>query len=826
MAGVHAYTIIPIHTQTATVVMGPPLTPPSGFLLAEIMKWQSLRAIYTPPFIIEQWASDANSSKLAKEIDFVLFGGGPLAPSIGHELSKVTNVCQMYGSLETGQIQMLMPQPGEWEYLEPNPYEECDMQQVDDGIYEMVLHQEPRFRQQRSLAHNFPDVKTWRTKDLFVPHPSKPGLWRFHSRLDDMIVLSSSHKLRPLDLETILQGNPCISAALITGNGRPEPLLIVEPALAEASTPKGDFIDKIWPSVTEANSVAPTYGRIRRSRILLSRPDIPFVRTTKGTVARKATETLYAEDIANVFACDSHAQCHASGVLESMLLDAVKGFIRTALRDIQPDLMLQDDDDFFSHQGICSLTVVELAQKIRLGLSPRLQHEDGPDMWLRMIYENSSINSLAQATFKASIHGHDTQNGTVLPNKADQMRDLFQELGADIPNMAGQRSSFPPTLPADGINIMLLGARGRLGPYMVRELLQDPRVASIICLNRGDNGRERFEKVVAEQNLDIDAEDQRLQFYHADLSNPNLGLSEEQLADILSNTHVIIHNVWRVDFSLSVKSYKPELLKSVCTTIDLSAKAAHRPRVIFVSSIASIQDWEIVYPNSAAPEEPVDSYDVAWHTGYGQSKNVAEKLLALGAKEISVPVTVLRLGQVAPATVGNGGKWNSHDWLQCMALLSKATSHIPDNMGPIDWVPVDTMSKMMCEMMLKRQPDGQFVPTDNDRQLLEVYNLVHPRPIPFAKFADVLQVRFGLPFARQIPFCEWVRLLERVNPDTLSIEEAWIRALILPFFQRLVEKEATYPSIQTDKAQKASNTMAAMPAVDEEMMNWWCEQWI
>lgn len=824
MAGVQAYTILPTFSKAASVVMGPPFTPPSGFLLSEILKKRPLRAIYIPPFILEQWASDQAALKLAEDLDFVLFGGGPLAPDIGHKLSHVTDVCQMYGSLELGQIQMLVPLPGQWEYLEPNPYEECDMQLVDDCVYEMVLHQEPKFRTRRSLSHNFPDIKTYRTRDLFVPHESKPGLWRFHSRVDDMIVLSSSHKLRPLEMETILQGDESISAALITGNGRPEPLLILEPTQTarEKLVRKDEFIDRVWPSIAKANSIAPTYARIRRSRVILGLPELPFIRTPKGTISRKATEEVYSKEIAKAFTYKCDGKVTDIGGLEYLVLDAIKKFIRSALHALHPDIELQDDDDFFSFHGMDSFTVMELGEKMRLGVLRPLSTEREHNMWLRMIYGNPSIKSLAAATLNTLWSRKTTADKEGSPDIAKQMRNLVEEMTCGIPGAAAEPSSLLPSLslPADNINIVLLGARGRLGPYLVRELLQDSRVGKIRCLNRGLNGRRNFGKIAADQNLKIDIEDERLQFHSIDLSKPNLGLTDVELSDILAETHVVIHNIWRVDFSLSVTSYKKELLNSVRSVVDLLRKATFCPRFVFVSSIASVQDWESIFPESPAPEEPVDPYEVAWHTGYGQSKHVAERVLATAANRLSMPITILRLGQLGPATVGNGGKWSSQDWIQSMALLSKITGLIPKDMGIIDWVPVDTMSKVMCEIILRERDD------DKPSSTLEVYNLVNPRSIPFNRFADLLQARIGLPLSCQVGLSEWVKSLEQVNPGTIPEEVEKVRVLILPFFQSLIEKGVSYPGIETAKAREASPTMANMKAVDEGLMKWWCEQWI
>ena len=151
-----------------------------------------------PPFILEQWVQEPSGLEQAQQLDFVLYGGGPLSAATGNPLSQATDVSQMYGSAETGQIQLLVPQKGKWAYMKWNPYEEVDMQPSTEDAYEMVLHQDPKFSKRRTLHHNFPDVMQWRTGDLFVLHPTKVGLWRFLTRVDDLILLSSGHKVNPV----------------------------------------------------------------------------------------------------------------------------------------------------------------------------------------------------------------------------------------------------------------------------------------------------------------------------------------------------------------------------------------------------------------------------------------------------------------------------------------------------------------------------------------------------------------------------------------------------------------------------------------------------
>ncbi|KAJ5105513.1 hypothetical protein NUU61_002860 [Penicillium alfredii] len=814
LAGVQAYIILPTLAHTATIVMGPPSTPPSGFMVDAIIKQQDLRAMFIPPSIIEQWTSGPNAFHQAERLNFVLFGGGPLAPSVGNKLSQVTDVCQMYGSLEIGQVQMLVPQAGEWEYLEPNPAEECDMQEVDDGVFEMVLHQDEKFKNRRSLSHTYPDVKTWRTKDLFVPHPTKPGLWRFHSRTDDILVLASSHKVWPIPMEMVLQGDPLVAGALMVGNGRPEVLLLIEPRKSpeQQKMSKKEFIDAIWPSIVKANSIAPDYGKVRRSRILLSDPNLGFFRTPKGTISRKPTESLYAEYIATAFIDGVSDEQSEIGILENHWMNETKNFIRSIVHDIHSDNPLEDTDDFFVAKAMDSLTVVELGQKLRLGLVRRMKRESNTlNFWLRTIFENPSIDSLSKATLDITFGQGQSEFGY---RKTHGMEQLLEDLTADLPEPATPRAQ-PPS-PSDGVRVVLLGSRGRLGPFMVKDFLDDPQVTSLKCLDRGNNGRSAFQRQANVLDLQINLDDPRLEFVSVDISKPDLNLPQEQLNDISKNTNVIIHNVWAVNFALSLPSFGPEILQSLSTTIKIANNAASRPRLVFMSSVGAVQGWaSAISPNVAVPEEVIRSPEVATLTGYAQSKHVAERLLDIAGERLQIPISILRLGQVAgPTSMGNAGKWESNDWMHSLAIMSKASGLIPNDMGSVDWIPVDMVSRVVRDITLQTRQDPSAAGA-------RLYNLVHPRPIPFTTFADALQGCISS--GRQVPFSKWVELLSNLPPNSLSKNAEAEKIRILPFFQSVVGCE--FPHFALHNAQAASPTMAQLEPLDLNLLRKWCQQW-
>ena len=81
------------------------------------------------------------------------------------------------GSSEAGFVASLAPADrNEWAWFEWNPYAAIDMQYAVDGAYELVLCR-TETRDFSAIFHTCPELKEYRAKDLFVPYPTKAGLW-------------------------------------------------------------------------------------------------------------------------------------------------------------------------------------------------------------------------------------------------------------------------------------------------------------------------------------------------------------------------------------------------------------------------------------------------------------------------------------------------------------------------------------------------------------------------------------------------------------------------------------------------------------------------
>ena len=822
LAGIQATVILPIFSTSATIVLGPPNVPASGNLVREVMSQQRLSAIYVPPSIIEQWVKGPEGLLQAKQLSFVLYGGGPLSPVIGDALSQVTDVCQMYGSAETGQIQLLVPQKGEWAYMEWNPYEEVDMQPSVDGAYEMVLHQDPRFARRRSLNHNFPDIATWRTRDLFVPHPSKIGLWRFHARLDDLIILSNGHKIHPVAMESVIQGHPLLSGALVIGTGKSQPALLIEITPDARNMEMDDVIDQIWPTIQQANEQTPGYGQIVRSKVAVAVPDKPFLRAPKGTIVRTLTLEAYAGEIEALFVESTTPFEDATlNGLDENPLEAITHFLRASVASLLGTASWTDDDDLFV-LGMDSLKATELSSRIRRAF----KHQKVAELFepsMTTVYKYPTITGLRAAilaTF-SSVAVPEPERQTLT-----QMDDLVQRFTKNLQSK-----------PLEDLHVLLTGSTGSLGCNLLRVLLEDSRISKIYCLNRALDARKRQQMIFKERGIKHDLDKcAKTDFLQIDLSQDQLGLSNHTYTELIQRVDLVIHSAWKVDFNLTLDSYEPQCIRSVRTFVDFSVKSKLHPRIVFISSVASVSNWATVHGSRVVPETPVESYDIASDMGYGQSKNVAERILSTASERCSIPVTILRIGQIAgPSTISSSSSssWRKDEWVPSLVQTSKTLNLVPSFSLDVDWIPVDILAHIIREITLEHSDRNGDGARGTDADLLQVYNLVNPTPTAWSTFASILYAKLG-PTCRIVPLPDWVAALtQSASSSSLDLPhqlESNPALKILPFFNRLAEREEQDTPLQlrfeTTKAVAQSPTMRALVPVGRAWMKLWCRSWL
>ena len=192
----------------------------------------------------------------ASRLKYIVYAGGSVPNDSGDAVAKRLPVWTILGSSEAGMMPLVHGTHGydnvdDWKYMCFHPTLKSEMRHSHDDFYELVLIRSEETESFQPVFTLFPADKEFRTRDLFRPHPSKDGLWMYHSRIDDVIVFMNGEKTNPISFEPQETRHPDIKAALVLGAQRFEAGLLVEPTgdadLTEKET--AAIVDRVWPVV-------------------------------------------------------------------------------------------------------------------------------------------------------------------------------------------------------------------------------------------------------------------------------------------------------------------------------------------------------------------------------------------------------------------------------------------------------------------------------------------------------------------------------------------------------------------------------------------------
>jgi thioester reductase-like protein len=188
---------------------------------------------------------------------------------------------------------------------------------------------------------------------------------------------------------------------------------------------------------------------------------------------------------------------------------------------------------------------------------------------------------------------------------------------------------------------------------------------------------------------------------------------------------------------------------------EFCATAQRRPRLTFVS-ICAVGDWPLVNPeNPVIPEGVILDWHSAMPHGYGESKYVAERMLANANSTLGIPANIIRAGQIGGPSAPNMGFWPRQGWLLAIIKASQATGAFPEHVQPLDWIPVDDLADAIAKSTIRRRMPST----------VEVFNLVHPKPASWRLLLETLQLGFGLD-ATEVSLQTW---LSRFDPSAFKL---------------------------------------------------------
>ncbi|KAK0744490.1 hypothetical protein B0T21DRAFT_429030 [Apiosordaria backusii] len=793
------------------VVLLPAHKPPTAELILECIVKTNPSALASAPSMIEDICRLPSGLSVLSTLDFVFYGGAPLAEACGNQISNVTSVYNGIGSTEAFFFPtLLLNDPKDWQYFEWNPESGLVMEPTEENprLAEAVIKRRPDEKYQ-FVFWNFSELQEWWTHDLFEEHPTKKGLWKFAGRLDDIIVLSNGEKVNPVAFEKIVDGHPWVQGALMLGVGHFQAGLLIEPSSDHQGDNREEFIDKIWPLIEEANAEYPAYARVWRSTVMLTKPEKPFKRASKGSTMRQATYKLYEDEIEKLYKEQEVVDEAPSAAGQSIA--GVQEVVRKAIRSVLGSraAKLTDDANIFQ-LGADSLQALQLS---------RILTSSGLKCNAKTVYDNPTVSQLTKAV---SVSETSQQPENII-SREERMSAMIYRYSR-FPKLASPPS--PPKSPPAAFNVLLIGSTGSLGSYVLKELIDTPEISQIFCLNRSSNAPERQQKSFEDRGLGPIPSSQ-VHFFTGETSAPNFGLEfPHDFASLQQQTDIIIINAWPVNFNSPLESFEP-VIAGAKRCADFSSGSARKPHIVFISSIASTLNWPAVRHTPEDGNEIIIGEDwdpdnsLPAKQGYGESKHVAASILsnALNAGHIN-SVAILRVGQLAGAAE-KSGVWNRQEWLPSLLKTSTTLLKLPSSLpSPIDWVPTDLAARAVVDLSLSSHHSStSAVP--------QTFNLVNPHIVPWSLLVPGIQ-EFYAPTRKieAIPYADWVDELKGISPTATDEQIEQMPALkLLDFFEGLNAAATAEVRFATAHAVAKSKAMAGLGGITGRMMRKWMEEW-
>ncbi len=399
---------------------------------------------------------------------------------------------------------------------------------------------------------------------------------------------------------------------------------------------------------------------------------------------------------------------------EALLLDIWAELLELPASDISTD------ESFFNLGGHSILLSRMLL---------RLREEFGRSISINRFIELPTIAKLATL-----VRGSGTEE--VLSEKA--LADAFRELDIE---------PLPISQMGDVHKVIVTGANSFVGVHIVEALLAwgASEVACLVRDGGGQSAAQRFAQALRENRLEhLDLS--RIRVYAADITRPQLGLSEEVYEQLDREFGALVHNAANVNHVLDYESLARDNVEPIFECLRL---CEGRSKKIFnfistLSASSTISDDGRVLELPAAQTPPIYIKN-----GYNLSKWVGERILER-ARERGVRVNLYRPGNISFNSLT--GVCQPHkNRLMLMLKGSIQLGKVPEFALNFDLMPVDFLARFIAFHASRYQAEKA------------VFNLHNPEPLSWDCYVASFR-EAGREFA-MVSVADWQQQLGRVDSD-------------------------------------------------------------
>jgi thioester reductase-like protein/amino acid adenylation domain-containing protein len=663
---------------------------------------------FLPPALLSVLPTDMPSG-----IEYVMTGGDVCEPEVINRLAATCSFHNLYGPTEAtvlitaGQFQpdssnrhlgrpianskvLILD-----EQLQPVPdHTQGELYIVGPGVC-LGYIANPTLTAERYVLLSLPtgeQVRAYRTGDI--------GKWteqgiELCGRLDNQVKIRG-FRVEPEEIEHCLRDSRWCRQVAVVINDRRQILAFVTPA---ADHDTSTLVTRLRKHVETA---LPSYMWPTAYTLL---PNMPYA--SNGKVDRKA---LLEMPIAQA---DPQQRRLPETELEEQLLD-----LWAELLGIQ-STEISTDESFFNLGGHSILL-----SRLLLGIRERFGHS---------VPINRFIEAPTLLTLAGLLQCHNATAGTVSKQALSDADKAFE-----LPVL-------PVSQSGDVRKVIVTGANGFLGVHIVEALVAwgASEVACLVRESAGQSAQQRFMEALRENRLEhLDLS--RVTVYPADVSQPQLGLSNTVYERLDRDFGALIHNAANVNH---VQDYETLARDNVAPIFECLRLCEGRSKKIFnfistLSACSTVDDQGRVLEQPAAATPPIYIKN-----GYNLSKWVAERILQHAVNE-GVQVNIYRPGNIGFNSI-SGVCHPQKNRLLLMLKGSLQLGQVPQLVMNFDLMPVDFLARFVG-FHASRYQAGQAV-----------FNLHNPEPLTWADYVDSFR-EAGRDF-QMVSIPQWQAQLGRVD---------------------------------------------------------------
>ncbi|KAH8171513.1 male sterility protein [Sarocladium implicatum] len=649
----------------------------------------------TVPYILQMLADDETGLQILRSMRLVGVGGAALPEATGNKLVEAgVPLLSRMGSAECGFLMSSHRDYAtdlDWQYLRPVVDDSLIAFELQpDGLAELVV--KPGWPNRGKVNR---EEGSFATSDLFESHPSREGLWRYHSRADAQITLSNGKKFDPSPMEDSIMASSghLLRDVLVFGDGRDYPGVLLIPKTSDNNEA---LIGTVWTAIETLNRDTQSHARISRPMVIVSQAGglDGLEKSSKGTILRRRANERFVHEIEGAY----------SGSREEHRLpeSASLAQLKTAITDCFHQVLnwqVRPDEDLY-RQGVDSIVCIQIRARIQASCIP----PNGPQLPLNILYDKGTVISLVHSLWRLR---QELNGEKVSQDHQDSQESNFQTMRDLAERYRAMTKPFILRDAADDHHVVLTGSTGFLGSHILHNLLMDAQVRTVYCLIRAQTPEEAELRLQSTQETRCMSGylDDRVVCVPCNLVEENLGLTPE-LQDVMAQgATLIIHSAWAVNFSLNLWSFEDQIQGAVNLTNFAARSGA---RMVFISSTAAVSESISAVIAERISHEPRDSSPL----GYSQSKWVAEQACDAGARGLTgslsspkrPPVVIIRVGQLCG---DEKGRWSASEAYPLMLSTARLLGCLPDIEGEtINWMPVHLAAQAVVEIAFNETVDS------------------------------------------------------------------------------------------------------------------------